>query len=55
VLPQLGSEGGGCLASPRPGISHGGGTHGGRSSLCYAPLLLGFAGSAVLARLMALN
>jgi hypothetical protein len=25
VLAQLGDEGGGCLASPRLGISHGGG------------------------------
>ena len=24
MLPQLGGEGGGCLASPRFGISHGG-------------------------------
>ena len=35
VLPQLGGEGGGCWASPRLGISHGGGA-GGRSS--RAPL-----------------
>lgn len=43
VLHQLGGEGGGCLASPRLGISHGGGARGRRSSRRSFSLRYGFA------------